>query len=326
MKPLALAAAALALLVLGPAAALPAPPLLDLPDALAPMQYGLGLIGAPAAWALADGAGVRVAVLDSGVDHAHLDLLPRVDLLGGTSVARPYGTYARLPLGPWNTTQDTGGHGTLVSGVVAAERGNVLGVAGVSRATIVPVKVDDLGVLGDLGMVAQGIHAALDRGARVVHMSLGASVTTPELDAALARAEAEGAVVVASSGNDGGTRPTWPAASPTVIGVGAVDAAAEPWAMNNQASADLAAPGVDVWSTFLGNTYAPFTGTSLAAPHVSGVAALMLDSCPALAPAEVRALLYATAQDVGPPGFDGGTGWGLVRADRALAAALAACP
>lgn len=294
-------------------------------DVLRSQQYALDLVEAPAAWEHADGSGVRVAVVDTGVDLAHADLVTRTAVGEGESVAEPTGLYANLPAGPWNTTQDTDGHGTLVAGLVAAERGNGVGIAGPSRATIVPVKIDDVGVLSTSELLAEGIRAAVAADADVVQVSQVTFADTGGLGDALEAAEREGATVVAAAGNGGQSSPDWPAAAGTAIAVGAVDQDASLWSESNR-GVDVVAPGVEVLSTALGNRYAEATGTSLAAPIVSATAAMMLDACPSLEPTDLRSLVNATAEDLAGPGWDPGTGWGLLQADDATQAAIQACP
>lgn len=295
-----------------------------LPDPLRSEQYGLDLIHAPTAWQTATGEGVRVAVIDSGVDHTHLDLVRQIAHEDGRSVAEPHGLYADLPVGPWDTTQDTDGHGTLVAGVLAAERGNGIGIAGTSDATVIPIKLDDVGVIPYASFLADGIQVAIEADADVVQISQTTPTSPDVLEAALADAEEAGLVVVAASGNQGEATPRWPAAAGTAVAVGAVDADAEVWPDSN-AGVALVAPGVDVLSTQLGNLYRPATGTSFAAPFVSGTVALMLDACPTMTPSDVRDALNRTAEDLGPADWDADAGWGLLRADRAVGAATSAC-
>jgi len=314
---LVLAAALVVPMLAGPAAA-------QLVDPLRSQQYGLETVHVPEAWDIATGEEVRVAVIDSGVDRAHADLALQVAQGEGETVAEPTGTYQTLPVGPWNTTQDTDGHGTLVSGIVAAQRGNGVGIAGVSDATIVPVKMIAFGGLETVDDVAEAMHVALDANADVLQMSVSTRDTSPALDAALARAEAEDAVVVASAGNTGGDEPRWPANAGTAIAVGAVDEETAVWENSNR-DPSVVAPGVDVFSSWLGNTYREATGTSFSTPFVSGTAALMLDACPSLSPAQVRESVNATAEDLGGEGYDEGSGWGLLRADRATQQAAKLC-
>lgn len=286
---------------------------LDVGDPLRGEQYALDLVNAPEAWEVATGTGVRVAVVDSGVDHAHHDLVTRVDPVAGSSSAEPFGSLAALPVGPWSTSQDAVGHGTNVAGVVAAERGNGLGLAGVSEATVVPVKVEGVGVVGNASMLAAGIGAALDAGVDVVQVSVSTGDASA-LERVLERAEREGVLVVAAAGNQGQAEPRWPAAAGTVVAVGAVDEHARVWEASN-GGVDVVAPGVDVWTTSLGNGFEQVTGTSVAAPVVSGVGAMMLEACPDVSPGQAREALNATAIGLGT----GGSGWGLVQADGAVA-------
>lgn len=293
-------------------------------DVLRDEQYALDMVEAPDAWATATGEGVEVAVVDTGTDLTHADLVNRTAVVEGTSVAEPTGTYARLPAGPWNTTQDTDGHGTLVAGMVAAERDNAVGIAGPSRATIVPIKTDDVGVLATADLVAEGIQAAVEAEVDAIQVSQVVPENVGGLGNALAEAEAAGIPVVAAAGNTGEPEPAWPAAAGTAIAVGAVDETASPWSESN-GGVDVVAPGVDVLSTGLGNRYAQATGTSLAAPIVAASLAIALDACPALEPVELRRLVNATAADLRQPGWGARTGWGLVQADELAARAAGRC-
>lgn len=297
---------------------------LDAGDPLRAEQYALDAIHAPDAWATATGDGVRVAVVDSGVDHGHHDLATAIDHAGASSVAQPVGAYSNLPAGPWNTTQDTDGHGTQVAGLLAAERGNGLGIAGASAATVIPVKVAEVGAPADTDRLAAAVEAALDADADLVQVSFVSHGTGEDLVEALERAERAGVPVVAAAGNLGEGEPGWPAQAPTVVAVGAVEPDLSPWPASNE-GVDMVAPGVDVLTTTVPNAFEETSGTSFATPLVSATAALMLDACPSLDPVQLRSTLNTTAEDLSTPGPDAATGWGLVHADRATTAAADTC-
>jgi subtilisin family serine protease len=284
-------------------------------------QWALDAVNASAAWSLLPGRhDIVVAVIDSGIDLAHADMQANLwdgNVQHGVSVARPFGVFAATPVGPQTTTQDEGGHGTLVSGVIAASP-NGLGVRGVADVPIMVVKYAGFGAFGNVDAMADGIRWAVANGARVVSISQTARVPDADLASALAEAEAAGVVVVASSGNDGSGMRFYPAAYGTVVSVGATDASDAVWSGSTYGKVDLAAPGVDVVSTALGNRYATATGTSLAAPHVAGAAALVLAADPSMSPADVRALLNATARSAG----DARAGHGILDVGAAVEAAL----
>ncbi|HVE63128.1 MAG TPA: S8 family peptidase [Mycobacteriales bacterium] len=281
-------------------------------------QWGLAKIGAPRAWDVTTGVGstVVVAVLDTGVDLRHPDLRGRV--INGPNVA--YGT---------DDSQDDQSHGTHVAGIAAATTNNRVGVAGLSwGATVLAVKVLNAQGSGTSCDIAVGIIEAADRGADVINLSLGGAFTCPlAFRAAVAYAEQKGALVVASSGNDGffASPQSAPANCPGVLGVGATDIRDEPSAFTTfGASVDVAAPGTEILSTFYdpkkrASTYATQSGTSMSAPFVSGLAALLKAKHPTWTPSQLASRIVETADDLGPPGRDDFYGAGRINAARALA-------
>lgn len=297
-----------------------------LDDPFLPDQWGLAAVNAPAAWALAPPPhDVVVAVIDTGADWTHADLasnLWRGNLQHGVSTAQPFGVFTSVPVGPYSITQDDRGHGTLVAGVLAATRSNGVGVRGVADVPLMLVKVSGAGAPGTVTAVADGIVWAVDHGARVASVSQTAGLPHPALDAALAYAEARGVVVVAAAGNDGRATKLWPAAYPTVVSVAATTILDDVWPSSSFGKVDVAAPGEGILTTALGNQFTRADGTSLATPHASGVAALVLAVAPDLSARDVRAILNASARDVLAPGFDARTGHGVVDARAAVALAL----
>lgn len=278
-------------------------------------QWNLPRIGAPTVWARSTGAGVVVAVVDTGVDATHPDLTgrvrPAVDLLGED-------------LGDG----DPNGHGTAVASIVAAGL-NEVGMAGVAPgATILPVvALDPLGE-GDTSTVAQAIIAAADAGARVVNLSLGGPDRDPVLDAACEYAWSKGAVLVGAAGNTfaAGNEVQYPAAGPHVLGVGSVDRDGDASYFSNSGSyLDVAAPGEQLTAAEPGAAYSSdYAGTSFAAPQVSGALAVLLGAYPKLTKGTLVNLIKYTAQDdASLDGLDDDLGYGVLRVDRALAAATA---
>jgi subtilisin family serine protease len=213
-----------------------------------------------------------------------------------------------------------------VASIIAARR-NGVGIVGVApAATILPVEVLDPNGLGDTSTVARGIISAVDAGAKVINLSLGGPDRDPVLDEACAYAVRKGAVVVAAGGNShlAGNRPQYPAASPFVVAVASVDARGRPSLFANSGRyVDLAAPGENVVAASPGG-YTRGSGTSFAAPQVAGTMALMRAANPVLRPATLHALAQRTAQDDSSRnGRDQRIGFGVVRADRAVRAAVA---
>lgn len=214
---------------------------------------------------------------------------------------------------------DDNGHGTHVAGVIAAAGNNTIGVAGIAwRTRLMPVRVLDSDGLGWESDIIQGLSYATANGARVINMSVGLSEPSPALADAVARAEAQGVLIVAAAGNNSGAV-LYPAAYPTVLSVGASDQADLRAGFSSYgARLDLLAPGVDILSTWNGVPYFLRSGTSMAAPHVAGVAGLLLAHMPALSVAHVRTCLLRSATDLGASGWDAETGWGRLNAARAL--------
>ena len=273
-------------------------------------QYGNVMVRAERARAQVDPAAlddVVVAVLDTGV-AAHAELATA--LVGGRN-------FTDSPGGPLDTT-DRQGHGTHVAGTVGADAGSVVeGVAAGVR--VMPVKV-----LSDTGSgwthwAANGIIWAADNGADVINMSLGGPRASSVQAEAVAYASSKGVTVIAAAGNDGVSTPFYPAADPGVIGVAAVDQHRARASFSNYGSyIDVAAPGVNISSTYPGNRYAGMSGTSMASPHVAGVVALMVAAAPAITPDEVRQALTSSATDLGVLGRDDHFGSGQVNAVRAV--------
>lgn len=279
-----------------------------------PGNWGLRQVGAEAAWKLADGSGVVVAVLDSGVRTDQPDLAGRL-LPGWNAIANN------------SNTNDDSGHGTYVAGIIAGEDGG--GVDGVAPGVeILPVKILDSQDSGSTANLVAGINYAVAQGAQVINISADGFTNAQGLDDALANAEAHNVVVVAAAGNSGKEEYSYPAAAAsTVLAVSASD-------INDRVATfsssgpyiDLAAPGVDVrsawWTKQTGDTYTTASGTSAAAPFVAGAAALVLSAHPGLSAIAVRQILEESAVDIGPAGIDAGSGHG--RLDAALATRLAA--
>jgi hypothetical protein len=276
------------------------------------IDWGLNLVRAPEAWAAGfTGEGVVVAVIDSGVDVTHTELSGSIwtnlGEIAGDGIDNDTNGFTDDIRG-WDfvqndaTPQDGNGHGTHVAGTIAAAR-NAAGPTGVAYdALIMPVRVLDNRGSGYDSDVAEGIRYAADNGADVINLSLGGSSPNNALLSALAYASDKGAVVVMASGNEYEDQPGYPGryASQYGIAVGAVDSDGEVADFSNLAGPGakdfVMAPGVAVYSTLPKNKYATWNGTSMATPHVAGVAALIKQANPALTAPQIEAILIQTAR------------------------------
>lgn len=298
------------------------------------------------AWDISTGSNVIVAVIDTGVAYENYKRYKQAPDLAKTCFVPGY-DFVNNDAHP----NDDESHGTHVAGTVAQSTNNNKGVAGVAfDACIMPVKVLDEDGSGYDSWVADGIYYAADNGANVISMSLGGPSPSTTLEKALAYAYNEGITIIAASGNDGGETISYPAAYDAyVIAVGATrydEKLAYYSSYYSDTSdpvinryVDLTAPGGNVYvdqngdgygDGVLQNTFDPYTknprdfgywffqGTSMATPHVSGVAALILQNNPTWTPADVRKALEKTAEDKGEDGWDPKYGHGIVDAYAAV--------
>jgi subtilisin family serine protease len=275
----------------------------------------------PGAWELSQGAGVTVAVVDSGAKLDHPDLAPNIwtnfNEIPGNGVDDDHNGYVDDVHGVDLTSKsqsqnlsDGFGHGTHVAGTIAAAA-NGKGVVGVAfRAKLMIVRILDDEGAGSTGAVAEGIRYAAANGARIINLSLETNVDDPRMRTAVQAAADANTLVVASAGNSGvdvDDHPTFPAgiAAPNVIAVAATGPTAgrslADFSNYGRLTIPVAAPGVDVLSTSRTGGYEYKSGTSMAAPHVAGVAALMASVAPQLTAAELRAILLQHASRSGLP-------------------------
>lgn len=271
-------------------------------------QWNLSMIGAQTSFERGClGRGVRVGVLDSGVN-------PHADFENRLVAGRNY----MLDAGDPDDTADTYGHGTRVAGMIAAvgETGYI-GVA--PGAELVPLKITD-GKSVKISAVCRAIYGGIDDyGCRVLNLSLGVLTEYEALKEAVDYAEEQGVVIVSAAGNGGTTALYYPAAYESVIGVGAVDRKGEMYVRSNRnESVWITAPGVDVRTTAAPGGYTTATGTSFAVPQAAGAAAVLLGVDPTASPAEIRGLLAQTAADRGAAGYDTSYGYGILDLGRAL--------
>ncbi|QOV24145.1 S8 family peptidase [Anabaenopsis elenkinii] len=282
----------------------------DVP-ALGGNNWGADLVRAPAAWAQGyTGKGVVVAVLDTGVDYNHPDLKDNIWVnpseIPGNGIDNDRNGYIDDTQG-WNFADnsnnviDLNGHGTHVAGTIAGGN-NGFGVTGIAYdAKIMPVKVLNQQGSGSSNAVAEGIYYAVNNGARVINLSLGSNFPNSTLADAIEYASSRDAVVIMASGNNGYPLTGYPAryANNWGLAVGAVDSNNRLANFSNRAGLNsfpyVTAPGVGIYSSLPGNEYGTYSGTSMAAPHVSGVVALMLSANPNLTHGEIRQIIMETA-------------------------------
>ncbi|MGD2102971.1 MAG: S8 family serine peptidase [Acidimicrobiia bacterium] len=297
-------------------------------DPFTSYQWHLPAVQTESAWDTSTGEGVLVAVIDSGISQGGEDF-------DCQTLVHPYNAITATP-GAAAATDDNG-HGTHVAGTVAQCTDNGIGVAGVAfDAQLMPVKVLDENGDGEFSDLVTGIEWARSHGADVINMSLGCLLCFSEaVSDAIDAAVADGIVVVASSGNDGAGTVGFPASHPDVIAVGAADFNDIVTSYSNRGAAlDLVAPGGDtsqdangdgepdgvLQETFVGSTfgYYWYQGTSQAAPHVAGAAALLRCVAPGIDATTIKTALESTALDLGAPGFDTDYGHGLLQIDDAV--------
>jgi thermitase len=263
-------------------------------------QWGMVKIQAPEAWEMTTGSSqINIAILDTGVDLDHPDLANKI--------------ISNINFSSSPTVDDVYGHGTHVAGITAAITNNGIGVAGLGySATIMNVKV-----LGDSGSgaysgIASGIIWAADNGAKIINMSLGGSSASATLENAIDYAWSKGVVVVAAAGNNGNSAPFYPAYYTNCIAVAGTDSLDRLAGWSNYGDwVDVAAPGVNIVSTLINNGYGYKSGTSMASPHVAGLAALVFATVSdangnGKLNDEVRSRIEATCDNIGISGIGSG--------------------
>ncbi|MHB1314959.1 MAG: InlB B-repeat-containing protein [Christensenellales bacterium] len=278
-----------------------------------PNQWYPAAIHAPDAWDHNQGTDdIYVAVIDSGIDWYQPDLR-YANICNG----------ADLILGgicDW----DSVGHGTNVTGIIAAPLNNGIGIAGISpNVSIVPFLVcypDGTAYSSD---VAQALHYAADCGCKVINLSLGGSTNSTVVNEAIDYAHNAGCIIVAAAGNDGNATLSYPASNDGVISVGSLDSALTYSVFSNyNDKVDVIAPGEDILTTdcsyYTGSDYGSHNGTSFSAPCVSALAALAASYDEDITPDEFEIYLEATCTDLGTAGYDVHYGNGLVDADALL--------
>ncbi|MEV8069567.1 type VII secretion-associated serine protease mycosin [Streptomyces sp. NPDC085995] len=277
-------------------------------------------------WAQSTGKGVKVAVIDTGVDVKNPQLKPAVDASKGMNNLPPKNSKGeKIDRGDAHGTTDTVGHGTRVAGIIAARPAKGTGFVGLAPdATIIPVKQNDAEGDGTAKTLADAIKYAVGAGAGVINISQDtANAVRPDsaLEQAVDYALAHQVVVVASAGNDGlggNVQITYPASYDGVLAVAASDRNNERASFSQSGEfVGVAAPGVDMISTVPGGGHCSDNGTSFSAPYVAGVAALLKSKYPDWTAREIVAQIEQTAER-SIPGHDRLVGWGVVDPVRAL--------
>ncbi len=258
------------------------------------------------------GTGIKIAVIDSGIDYGHPDLTGNYK--GGYNfVAKNSDPF------------DDHGHGTHVSGTIAA-LDNTFGVIGVApEAEIYAVKVLDGTGSGYNSDVIAGIQWSVNNTMRIANMSLGSKITSRSLKNACDNAYNKGLLLIAAAGNDGNAAGTgnnvgYPAKYDSVVAVAAIDMNnLRAWFSSTGPDVELSAPGVGVYSTMKGGLYGNMSGTSMACPHAVGTAALVMKANPGFTNVQTRIRMQVTADNLGVAGKDNLYGYGLVNAIKATA-------
>jgi subtilisin family serine protease len=273
-------------------------------------EWPLAKIGAPTAWDYSTGAGITIAILDTGVDGTHPDLAAKM--------VPGWNFYSNN-----SDTSDVNGHGTTVAGAAAAATNNSIGVASVAGgAKIMPVRIADPNAYASWSTVAQGITYAADHGARVVNLSYGGASGSSTIQQAASYLRAKGGVLFVAAGNTGAVDNTAPTDLIMVVAATLQDDTHASWSTYGS-FVDISAPGYNIVSTARGGQYWYCWGTSLATPIVAGTAALILSKRPDFTAAQVDATLKASATDLGASGADPYFGAGRVNAAAAVQRAMA---
>jgi subtilisin family serine protease len=253
------------------------------------VPWNIQAVHAPAVWSQSMGEGIRVGVLDTGIAYSHPAL--RGHVAGGYNIIAGNRNF-----------MDDNGHGTHVSGIIAARRSG--GLYGVSPGVaLYGIKAMDRDGNGRISDVIRGIEWAIDHNIQVLNMSLGSSSYNAALEHATRKAHQKGMILVASAGNNGerGGTIDYPARFPWVISVGAVDRDMKRAAFSSTGGRiDIMAPGVDIRSAWKGGGYKVESGTSMSAPHVSGGAALILSRNSGMNSVRAQRYLVQLSKRLGP--------------------------
>jgi thermitase len=277
-------------------------------DPLWTQQWGPQKIEADRAWDVTTGnSSVLVAVVDTGIDYTHGDIAPNYVPLGYDWVNDD------------NDPIDDQSHGTHCAGIIAAALNNSIGIAGIAQVKVMAEKCLNSEGWGYESDCAQAVIHAVDQGAKIISCSWGSSGDSQLIHDAVKYAWSRGVLVVAAAGNSAIPLEHYPAAYDEVVAVTATDSTDYPAFFTTYGEwVEVSAPGFDILSTVLDNDYKRKSGTSMACPHVAGVAALILSRFPNLTNTQLRQLLLYATDDLGDPGFDIYYGYGRINARKAV--------
>lgn len=276
-------------------------------------QWGVTYTESNKAWSLVNQKKtVKVAIVDTGVDYNHPDLKNRVLTELGYNF-----------VGNNKDVMDDNWHGTHIAGIIAAEMNNnqgITGIVGPLDVKIIPIKVLDKNGQGDSPIIAEGIKYAANKGADIINISIGFKEKDIYIEEAVDYANKKGVLVIAAAGNDNSNSDLYsPAGDKGVFTVSAVDSSYSKASFSNYGSTVMVAgPGVDIISTAPGNSYEYRNGTSMAAPAVAGVAAMLKAENPKLTPEEIQKILIESSKDIMANGKDDYSGYGFVNAYKAV--------
>jgi thermitase len=269
-------------------------------------QYALDVANFTSAWDTARGAGVTIAIVDTGIEQGEVEFSGRV-VAGHDFVNND------------SDPEDDYGHGTHVAGIAAASANNLIGVAGAApEASIMPIKVLASDGFGNTSDIAAGITWAADHGAQIINLSLGGSSDSGNLmKNALAYAKAHGVQAFCAAGNQGVPQLLYPARLEDCVSVAATDSGDDLASFSNYGTGlDVASPGAGILSTLMGAGYDYWDGTSMATPYVAGLAALLVSS--GVDVADLQTHIQNSATDLGAAGYDTSFGWGRIDAGGAF--------
>jgi thermitase len=271
------------------------------------LQWGPKKIEADFAWNVTSGSrSVLVAVIDTGIDYTHPDLAPNYVPLGYDWVNND------------TDPRDDHGHGTHCAGIIAAALNNAIGIAGLAQVRIMAEKGLDSQGSGYEDDLAQAIIHAVNQGADILSNSWGGNSPDPLIEDAIKYAYSHGVLIVAAAGNTASNRPHWPAAYDEVVAVTATQSDDKPAYFTTFGDwVEVSAPGSNIYSTVPWG-YSSMSGTSMACPHVAGVAALILSRYPNMTNLRLRTALRYATDDLGDPGFDVYYGYGRINARKAV--------
>lgn len=291
-------------------------------DPYSNQQYAIDLMELESTWNYSTGStSIVIAVIDSGIDTDHEEFGGKISPLSYNSRTKQVGL---------SYIEDDTGHGTMVAGIIGAKHNNFKGIKGVmAQTTLLIIKANNIdnpstpdqdeSTLYADSSIIEGIYYAVEHGAHVINLSLGGKSANPLTEEAVEYATSQGVIVVAASGNDGTNEKLYPASFDDVISVSSVGQTKLISSFSNfNHKVDISAPGEAIVTTYTDNDYVSASGTSFAAPQVSGIIGLLLAHKPNQTPAEIFHRITTTAMDQGVVGKDDYYGYGVINAYQAI--------